>query len=623
MPPKENINANSEGGTKPDVYSQIKWNGWGSHNMQMKVDDKDKSVVRHVSGRAQRHLVPFINGVTGSADPNAPLTPSPSISIEEAIQKLPQPVLNEAFLSAIQEVLKPSQLKLDGEARVTHIMGKNYRDLWRMRRGMIDRAPDAIILPHCHEDVVKMMELCHQHNVVVIAYGGGTNVTGCIEPSPFEKERMIVSVDMRRMNKMLDMDKESRTCVFQAGVLGPDLDEQIGRHGFMFGHDPDSYIHSTLGGWVGARSSGAMSNKYGEIEQMVIGMKLVTPTGVIQTPAQPRPAGPDFNGLIIGSEGVFGIVTECTIKVEKIPPVKHYEGWLFPSFDEGVRAFQKVTAQGINPTAMRLYDADETKLSFAMKTDQPSVQELVGKAIKQFLKHVKGFDMEEVCLCIMGYEGTQHEVNLTRAGCVAAFGEINAFCAGTGAGANWQEKKYDLPYARDFALSNTAWADVFETVVVYSEAINLHKAVKKAVQEIWEKEGRKGIIGCHTAHQYKMGCCLYFTYLGLQNDEHDFEMFLRTKRAATEAMIRHKGSPTHHHGIGYEMVPWMERYLTPQTLAWLYAMKNHVDPKGICNPGKLMPEQPKEGETKEQLAIRRTKREMFDKMAVVRQRSKL
>ncbi len=160
-------------GQTPDVYTQVKWNGWGAYNMVMKVDPKEPHVVRHVSGKAQRHLIPFLNGII-KAPVHQPLTPSPSISVEEAIQRLPQPVINEAFVAEIQGALKPSQMKLDGEARLTHIVGKNYRDLWRIRRGMIDRAPDAIILPHCHDDCVKLMQAAHKHNVVIIPYGGGT-----------------------------------------------------------------------------------------------------------------------------------------------------------------------------------------------------------------------------------------------------------------------------------------------------------------------------------------------------------------------------------------------------------------------------------------------------------------
>lgn len=599
-----------------DHYGKIKWNGWGSKTRMMTVDPEDPYVIRHPTGKKIRGLIDFIhkeiNGGTGTAKP---LVPTPSVPLEEALSRLPQPVVNDAFIAAMQQVL-PNGLKTDAESRLTHIVGKNYRDLWRMRKGIIARAPDAIVLPESHDDVVALVAAANKHNVVLVPYGGGTNVTGCVEPSPFETRRMVASVDTRRMTKMLSIDTESGIATFQCGVLGPDLDEQLGRHGFMLGHDPDSYIHSTLGGWIAARGSGAYSNKYGDIEQMVLAIKAVTPKGVIETPVASRQCGVDMANLFIGSEGVFGVLTEATVKIERIPPVRHYEGWLFPSFEAGYGAFYNVTRKGISPCTMRLYDDDETRMSFALKTDVPAIQNLVSKGIKQYLQYVKQFSMDTVCLCIVGFEGTAADVAFQRSQVKPLFEAANAFCVGTGAGANWQEKKYDLPYVRDFALSHGFWADVFETTVLYSNAIDLWRAVKKAVREVWNAEGKKGWIGCHTAHQYKTGCCLYFTYAGQQFDENDMTTFLKIKRAATEAMLKHKGNLSHHHGIGYEHVPWMVRHMGSLSIDLLHKIKADLDPNDICNPSKLVPvpRKPKEGDAA--YNERAAKLQMFDKMGL-------
>jgi len=601
-----------------DGYTKVKWNGWGAKNRKMEVDAEDPSLVRHTSGKIIRGILPFINTELG--DPSqamSKLDNTPSITIEEAIQKLQAPIVNPPFLAQMKEDLKEDQVKSDGESRVTHIFGKNYRDLWRMRRGMINRAPDVVLLPESHDDVVKIVNAAQKHNVVLIPFGGGTNVTGCVEPNPFETRRMIASVDIRRMSKMISIDKQSRTAVFQVGVMGPDLDEQLGRHGFMFGHDPDSYIYSCLGGWIGARSSGAYSNKYGDIEDMVLAVKLVTPgRGVIETPVAPRQCGMDLKHIIIGSEGAIGIVTEATIKIEPLPAVRRYEGWLFPSFEAGFAAFYKLTNAGISPCCLRLYDDDETRMSFALKTDTPFVQTVLSKGIKQFLSTVKGFDMNKVCLCIIGFEGTQTVVDFQRAQTKGIFCRHNAFNVGTGAGDNWQEKKYDLPYFRDFALSHKLWADVFETTTVYSEALSLWKGVKDAVRQVWKAEGKKGWIGCHTAHQYKTGCCLYFTFAGQQFDDNDMATLFAIKRAATEVMIKCKGNLTHHHGIGYEHVPWMPRYYQQGALDWMLRMKADLDPQDICNPGKLLPPARKKGESDAALEERRAKVMMFDKMGL-------
>lgn len=583
----------------------------------MRLDASNPQVVLHPTGARILGLLAFMNKeINHSEGPPPTLENSPSITVEEAVQKLPQPIINEAFIADIQRELKSNQLKQDAESRLTHIVGKNYRDLWRIRKGMIVRAPDALILPESHDDCVKLMNAAVKHNVVIIPYGGGTNVVGAIEPSPFETRRMVVSVDMRRMSKMLAIDAESHTAVFECGVLGPDLDEQIGRHGFMFGHDPDSYIHSTLGGWIAARSSGAMSNTYGDIEDMVIGLKIVTPKGVVETPCVPRACGPNLNHLFIGSEGIFGIITEATVKIERIPKVKHYEGWLFPSFETGIAAFRRCTKDHISPTTMRLYDDDETRMSFALKTEAPMVQQLLSNAIKFYLQHGKGFQLEKLCLCIVGFEGTQEECNFVRGQTTRVFNAHNAFRVGTGAGNNWQEKKYDLPYVRDFALSYRFWADVFETCTVYSQTVQLHAAVKEAVRKVWKEEGKTGWIGCHAAHQYKVGCCLYFTYAGQQFDDNDMVTFLKIKRAATEAMLKHQGNLTHHHAIGYEHVPWMARYLGQGGLDVLLRMKNDLDPLDICNPWKVLPPARKSKETDQQWEERKSKQSMFDRMGL-------
>lgn len=616
---------------KKDAYQEIKWNGWGLKDRAMRVDPTDPFNVIHANGKSIRGLVPFAHQkINGGIGPMRPLENSPSLTMEEAIQKLPAVVGNEDFLNDLTEAWggnntstpapttasnssarNNSQIKTDPESRLCHVFGKNYRDLWRVRQGWVQRAPDYVVLPHCHDDVVKLMELAVKHNIVVIPFGGGTNVTGCVEASLFETRRTIVSVDMRRMGRMLSIDKNSRVAVFEAGVLGPDLDEAIGRHGFKFGHDPDSYIFSTLGGWIASRSSGALSNKYGDIENMVLSLKVVTPSGVIETPLVSRPCGPDLNAIFIGSEGHFGIITEACVKIEPIPAVALYEGWMFPNFESGYSAFYECTKLGVHPTAMRLYDEDDTQMSMALKSEEPGINKIIGKGVKQYLKNVKKWELEKVCLVILGHEGTAEQVKLENKSTAAIFLKFGGFRVGKGAGSGWQEKKYDLPFVRDFALQHKMWADVFETSVVYSEAIALWRAVKAEVRAVWKEKGQVGWIGCHAAHQYRFGCCLYFTFAGQQKDERDLETFLEIKQRATEAMLRHRGNLTHHHGIGYEHVPWMERYLGTPAMEMLLAFKAVVDPNDNCNPHKLLPVRRLEGETAEAAAERRKKLMLF------------
>ena len=197
--------------------------------------------------------------------------------------------------------------------RVIHAYGKGFRDLFRMRRGMAEGAPDLVLYPESEHDVLMTLRAAARHDVVVIPFGGGSNIAGCLERS--ERRRMAVSLDMRRMRRVLEVDTESFTARIEAGAFGPDLEEQLNGYGLTLGHFPDSFLHSTLGGWIATRSAGMQSDKYGKIEDMVIALRMVTPVGVLATRTVPKSSnGIDVNHLCIGSEGTLGVITEATMQ---------------------------------------------------------------------------------------------------------------------------------------------------------------------------------------------------------------------------------------------------------------------------------------------------------------------
>ncbi|CCD12899.1 unnamed protein product [Trypanosoma congolense IL3000] len=320
--------------------------------------------------------------------------------------------------------------------------------------------------------------------------------------------------------------------------------------------------------------------------------------------------------MFIGSEGAFGIVTEAVVKIERIPEVKHYEGWFFPSFEIAFAAFHACTRKGIHPCTMRLYDEDDTRLSFAASTDTGTLSTLFSKCFKRYLSSLKGWDLSTLSLSVVGFEGTKAQTNCQRKELSGVFKSFGGICVGEKPGNTWQEKKYDLPYLRDFALSHNFWADVFETSVFYQDAIRCWRAVKKSFADIVRENGKTAWIGCHTAHQYRFGCCLYFTFIGEQCDENDLKIFLQIKQKAMEAMLQHKATLTHHHGIGYEHVPWMRRYHGEVGLDVIMRFKKVVDPKNICNTGKLLPSLPGEHEKAKAVEVRQRREMMFDKMGI-------
>eukprot|EP01012_Entosiphon_sulcatum_P021590 TRINITY_DN2642_c0_g1_i1.p1 TRINITY_DN2642_c0_g1~~TRINITY_DN2642_c0_g1_i1.p1 ORF type:complete len:630 (+),score=69.33 TRINITY_DN2642_c0_g1_i1:184-1890(+) len=542
---------------------------------------------------------------------------TPSVPAKTVVDRLAPAIINAAFLQDIQKNLQDHQINLDGFARLCHGFGKNYRDLWRLRNGLVERAPDAVVFPQSHREVEHIMNAATKHNVCLIPFGGGTNVVGAVEVDPRENQRMVVSVDMRRMNRLLSVDTQSKTAVFECGVLGPQLDGQLAPHGLCLGHDPDSYVHSTLGGWIATRSSGAASNRYGELEQMVVSLRVVTPQGTIITPATPRAIGPKLNEIFIGSEGALGIITEATVKVHPLPATKYYEGWLLPTFEASLAAAYEIVQSDDTPPILRCYDEEETTLSFSMKFEEGTLKDLLSKGIKHFLTAVKHFDLEKVSLVIVGYEGTRQQVTQQRHACSTHFKRHKGFNVGASAGNNWQLKKYDLPLIRDFCLEFGMWADVLETCVDYRRILPLWQDVRRSVHDTWRRQGKVGWIGAHMCHQYRVGACIYFTFASVGKDKNDIQRLLEIKTAATEAIIRNGGALTHHHGVGYEHVPWMQRHLGDNGLRLLQRLKSSIDPQGICNPSKLLPPEindPKLSKEERERLLR--ERMMFHRMGV-------
>ena len=257
----------------------------------------------------------------------------------------------------------------------------------------MDFAPDLIAYPASEADVVAIVKAAHEHNAVLIPFGGGTNIAGCIEPKDRD-ERFIVSLDMCRMHRVLAVDKKSLLARIEAGVYGPHMEEQLESAGVTLGHFPDSFVHSTLGGWVATRSAGMQSDKYGKIEDMVIALRMVTPSGTIVTRTVPNTSnGIDVRSLCVGSEGILGVITEVTMQVHHLPEYKMFEGWLFPDFESGIHAIHECIRHGTMPVITRLNDPGKTALSAAFKKVEPPLKQKIGTAMKWYLRNIKGIDL--------------------------------------------------------------------------------------------------------------------------------------------------------------------------------------------------------------------------------------
>lgn len=548
---------------------QMKWWGWGDSDKTFNIHDKPL-------------LWSYIVNKTGIKDDrNLKIE---TIELEDI--SLPAQVLNEEFLSELTIILKPEHIKYDFYERLIHAYGKSYRDLWRIRKGIISHAPDVVCYPQSEEHIQAIVNLAHQFNVVVIPFGGGSNIAGCLEPRS-HNGRMVISLDMKNMNRVLEVDSYSMLARIQAGTMGPELEDQLNLQGMTLGHFPDSFEYSSIGGWVATRSAGMQSDKYGKIEDMVIALRMVTPNGTLVTRTVPKSSnGIGINDICIGSEGILGVITEVTMQVHRIPLKKEFHGYLFPDFEKGIKAMYEASIQNVMPSMSRLNDADKTSLSFAYKTKSPFFQTVLAKIMKLYLKMIKKLDFDKVCLMLVAFEGDEIKSQIKKLN--AIYKKQGGIPLGSSPGKAFEKGKYDFPYFRDFIMDYGISADVSETSATWKNLLPLYYHAKKSIEQAIVETGSKSWCGCHISHTYKTGASLYFTFA--YKYTHDaLAQYLHVKKSAEDAFIEFGSTLSHHHAVGWEHMPWLSEDISSTGVNVIQGIKASLDPKNIMNPGKIIP----------------------------------
>jgi alkyldihydroxyacetonephosphate synthase len=499
--------------------------------------------------------------------------------------KLPPARLDQRFLAKLQASLSPSQIAHDVRERVVHSYGKGFRDLFRLRRGLADGAPDLIVYPESEHDICLTLRAAAECDVVLIPFGGGSNISGCLER--MDGRRMCVSLDMRRMRRVLTVDQRSWTARIEAGVFGPDLEAQLSAHGMTLGHFPDSFLHSTLGGWIATRSAGMQSDKHGKIEDMVIALRMVTPEGVLHTREVPKASnGIDVNHICIGSEGTLGVITEATMRVHALPEFRQVRGYLFREFESGIEAMRECVNQECMPAMVRLNDADKTALSLAFRPPASGLTKLAGGFFKAYLR-ANGF--VRPCLMLTAFEGSRRDVSFGLQRAEAIYRKFGAVGLGAGAGKTFEATKYDFPHIRDFLLDRDVTTDVSETATVWSNILPLYRKTIAALGAEIGKTGVRPWAGCHISHSYPCGASLYFTFGFRQQPGHEMDQYLQVKRAVQQSFLDHGATLSHHHGVGTEHLPWLSADISPVGVRAVSAIKCGLDPANIMNPGRLLP----------------------------------
>ena len=549
---------------------QMKWWGWGGENIDFNMSDKPE-------------LWPYIKKVVGI---NGEPTYTPPVKFEDI--ELPPQNLNRDFLNSLS-VINPDRICLDQKERLIHSYGKSFRDLWRIRHGIVNNSSDCVIYPESEQEVSLIVKFASEFNVVLIPFGSGSNIAGCLDAND-SSNRMIISLDMKLMDKVLSVDKKSNTARIQPGAVGPDMEKQLNTFGFTLGHFPDSFEYSTLGGWVATRSAGMQSDKYGKIEDMVISLRMVTPSGTIVTRTVPKSSnGIDVNHICIGSEGILGIITEATMRVHRLPEYREPYGYLFPDFESGVNAVYECVEKYCAPTVTRLNDPGKTALSLAYRTKSTALKTFLGKAVKSYLKNFKKFDLEKVCLLITIFEGDKETFFKQKRKVNSIYKKHGAFNLGIEPGKIFEKGKYDFPYLRDYVMDRNIMADVSETSTVWSNLLPLYYSTFNAINKAMKDTIEEGFLGCHVSHTYHTGASLYFTFGCLQVPGKELEQYLYIKKAAEDAFIKGGATLSHHHAVGTEHQPWIKDDISETGLKAVKALKKGLDPGNIMNPGKIIP----------------------------------
>ena len=494
----------------------------------------------------------------------------------ERFDGMPAPRLEEIKLR-VPRVAPPPSLapicSMELYDRAVHTYGKAYPDYVRALHGDFAQAPDVVAYPRTEAEVAALLDWAGGTQAAVTPFGGGSSVVGGVEPRVDGlRHKAAVTIDLREMARVLEIDRTSRAARIQGGVFGPALEAQLKPHGLTLRHFPQSFEYSTLGGWIATRSGGHFATLHTHIDDLVESLRVVTPMGVLESRRLPGSgAGPSPDRLIIGSEGILGMITEAWMRLQDRPRFRAGSAVRFKDFFAAARALRVIAQAGLYPANCRILDPEEARNTGA--GDGTSA------------------------IMVLGFESADHPVEpwMRRAleCCADHGGEPEAPGAGDahreGAAGRWRTAFIRMPYARERTIRSAIVNDTFETAITWERLETLHDRVKAATEAaIQQATGRAGEVTCRFTHVYPDGPAPYFTFSALGHHGRLLQQWQDIKSAALDAVIAAGGTVTHHHAVGRHHRPWYDRQRPPLFAAALKATKQAVDPQGLLNPGVLI-----------------------------------
>ena len=512
------------------------------------------------------------------AEVGLPANPLRRVGLDEVT--LLRPHLSAGIRTRLAAVVGEDHVDASKEARVRHAAGRSYLDLLALRSGRLTAAPDAVVRPGSEAEIVALLEVCADASIAVVPFGGGTSVVGGVAPLA-GSHRGVISLDLGRLDDVSAVDAVAATARLGAGLRGPAVERRLAAHGLALDHVPQSFEYATIGGYAATRSAGQASTGVGRFDEIAVGLRCVTPAGLVVTGAHPASAaGPDLAELLLGSEGTLGVITEVTARLRRLPARRRYEGFVVADFEHGVAALRQLAQSGVTPDVCRLSDEEETRISLA-------AGDRGGPAAALLAGYLRARRRSGGCLVIVGAEGDGASVGFRLRRAAQALADHGGVALGRVAGAAWRHSRFSGPYLRDALLDAGVMVETLETATSWSELQPLRRAVIDAVVGALGEHGTPARAGCHVSHLYPSGASLYFTVMARMSAD-PAEQWRLAKRAASAAIVRAGATITHHHAVGVDHQPWLRDEIGDTGVAVLRAVKERLDPAGIMNPGKLL-----------------------------------
>lgn len=468
---------------------------------------------------------------------------------------------------------------VDDSERARYSRGMSYLDFLAWRSGEVLDAPDAVMFPDDHDQVLSILQTCSREGVVVVPIGGGTSVTGAITHDGWEARSIAIST--RQLNRIFDIDGVSGIAHVGSGVTGPQVESHLAETGWTLGHFPQSWERASIGGFIAARSSGQSSSGYGRIEDMLLGARVATPVGTWDVGGFPAASsGPDLRHLILGSEGTLGVVTSAQLRLRPRSTIREYAAAVIPGeFEQAVEAMRHLAQSSMRPTVVRASDTAETDALLTMSMPRGAL----GKAFSAYLKIRSALPGS---LLILGWEGTgASDVAAARAHAREVL--AGAVWLGDRPGRSWERGRFRGPYLRDALMDEGYLVETFETVTRWSNVVSLHQAVQQAARRAL---GERSYVMAHISHSYDTGASLYFTVLagGWSDPIESASRWREAKVHITNAIVAGGGAVSHHHGVGRDHRAWLPEQVGAIGMDVLQSVKTALDPGGIMNPGALL-----------------------------------